>query len=521
MAAVPQLSALHQAAAICLLLAMAAAATSSTVSVHTGQFNTSCIPAERAALLSFKANITSDPTNRLGSWRGENCCLWSGVKCSNKTGHVVKLNLRNEYLPMDDDITGPVNSNGGHWLHGQISSSLLDLPRLRHLDLSGNFLGEGMPIPEFLGSLTLLKYLNLSMMGFSGSVPPQLGNLSKLVYLGINNYYYYGYTAKGSSLNYSPDLSWLARLSSLKHLSMNGVNISMVANWVHVVNTLPNLRVLSLQACSITTSVPSLSHPNLTVLEELDLSWNHLNGRLAPNWFWNLTSLKSLVVHSCGLFGSFPHELGNMTSLEVLSLGQNNLHGMVADTVKKLCNLKTLDLFSNNIGVDITYLIEMLPSCPQRNLQALNLGLANLTGSMPYWLPNLSNLRALDLSFNHISGSIPIWIGGLASLDFLNLAANNLSGIVSEEHFANLSSLTVINLSYNYLEIKLGLDWVPPFQLKAAAFTSCHMGPQFPTWLRSQKYMEDLEIQNTSLSGRIPNWFWTTFSNASFFVPFR
>ncbi|KAJ1267171.1 hypothetical protein BS78_07G036500 [Paspalum vaginatum] len=508
-ATVAQPSSSNQAAAIfTLLLIMNSTTASFASSSRDGEvniINSTCIAAERAALLSFKAGITSDPANRLGSWKGDGCCLWSGVKCSNTTGHVIKLNLRNKYFIDDNYFSG--SDINGHWLlRGQISSSLLDLHHLRHLDLSGNLIGDlGLPIPEFLGSLKSLKYLNLSYTGFGGMVPPQLGNLSKLAYLDIGHLYANGY---------SPDITWLTRLSSsLEHLSMDGVNISTALDWVDVVNTLPNLRVLSLQHCSIMNSVPSLLHLNLTVLEELYLPWNPLNSRVVPNWFWNITSLKTLIIHSCGLSGSFPDELGNMTSLEVLSLGENNLHGMVPETVTNLCNLKYLDLRSNNIGVDVVYLVERLPNCPQRKLQALYLRNASLTGNMPKWPPNLSNLSTLDLSFNHISGSIPVGIGGLTNLNYLNLAANNLSGVVTEEHFDNLSSLTSITLSANYyLEIKMDLTWVPPFQLKWASFALCHVGPQFPSWLRSQKDIDYLEMSSANLTGTIPNWFWTTFS---------
>ncbi|WVZ95167.1 hypothetical protein U9M48_040965 [Paspalum notatum var. saurae] len=104
-------------------------------------------------------------------------------------------------------------------------------------------------------------------------------------------------------------------------------------------------------------------------------------------------------------------------------------------------------------------------------------------------------------------------IGGLTNLNYLNLLANNLSGVVSEEHFANLSSLTSITLSANYLlEIKMDLNWVPPFQLKWASFGLCHVGPQFPSWLRSQKDIVYLDMSSANLTGMIPNWFWTTFS---------
>jgi Ran GTPase-activating protein (RanGAP) involved in mRNA processing and transport len=89
-----------------------------------------------------------------------------------------------------EDLDGDADQ-GVHWLRGQISSSLLALPHLKHLDLSGNLLGGNMSIPEFIGSLKSLTYLNLSNINLGGRVPPQLGNLTKLVYLDIHKDFYY------------------------------------------------------------------------------------------------------------------------------------------------------------------------------------------------------------------------------------------------------------------------------------------------------------------------------------------
>lgn len=122
-----------------------------------------CIPSERAALLYFKRGIKSDPNNLLALWHGWDCCRWRGVKCSNRTGHVLELHLRNPNLDMDGELgREDVNS-----LSCEISPSLLSLEHLEYIDLSMNYLlGPPIRIPEFLGSIMNLKYLNLSGIPF-------------------------------------------------------------------------------------------------------------------------------------------------------------------------------------------------------------------------------------------------------------------------------------------------------------------------------------------------------------------
>lgn len=94
----------------------------------------SCLPQERDALLAFKRSITHDPAGRLASWqegKGD-CCRWRGVRCSNQTGHVLGLHLRNVIRNVYRDDPRPT------LLSGHISPSLLYLQRLEYLDLSMN-----------------------------------------------------------------------------------------------------------------------------------------------------------------------------------------------------------------------------------------------------------------------------------------------------------------------------------------------------------------------------------------------
>jgi len=392
-------------------------------------------------------------------------------------------------------------------LQGQISSSLLALRQLKHLDLSWNMLLRSkIPMSEFVGSLERLTYLNLCNVNFTGRV--SLDNLPRLVYLDISNAWYV-------IERYSSNISWLAHLHSLEYLDMSGVDLSAAVDWVHTVNTLPNLVILHLGSCSLNNYTPPLLHHNLSALEELDLSNNHLQSLDATNWFWSATNLKLLDLFACQLSGTFPDELGNLTLLENLELLDNNIKGMIPATVKNMCNLRYINLGYNSIGGDITDLIERLPNCSSKNLQGLYLREANITGRTLKSLLNLTSLLELLVSNNHLSGSVPVGIGALTNLTLLYLGNNSLSGVISEEHFVGLTNLKYIDFSHNELDVVMDKGWVPPFSLDTAIFASCHLGPQIPNWLRSQKGITELDISNTGLIGRIPDWFWTTMSNAA------
>ncbi|XP_065870518.1 receptor-like protein EIX1 [Euphorbia lathyris] len=530
------------------------------------QLSITCSKSDLEALIDFK-NGLQDSGNRLQSWRGKNCCQWQGIRCNNRTRAVISIDLKNPSVSS---------------LSGEIRPSLLKLKSLQYLDLSLNTFNQ-IPIPDFLGSLQSLQYLNLSKAGFTGVVPLALGNLSTLNFLDVSSEF--------SSLS-ANSFDWITRLVSLKHLAMDGTDLSLVStNLFEALNMLPSLTSLHLSACGLSGPISSLSHVNFTSLEVLDLSLNNFNS-LFPDWLVNISSLAHVDLSISGLYGRIPlgfselpnlqylnlamnnnlsascsqlfrgswkkievlslstnklhgrlpASIGNMSSLVVFDLFVNSVEGWIPPSIGKLCNLQRFDLSGNNLTGSLPESLEgnncqpngFLPSLMQLKLSSNRLegdlpnwlgqldNLAELflsnnlfQGSIPADLGNLRNLSRLGLANNQLTGTLPDSFGKLSELSTLDVSVNHLTGSISEVHFSRLSKLRFLFLSSNSFVFNVSSIWIPPFQAQNLDIGSCHLGPFFPAWLRTQKKLLFLSVSNSSISDTIPDWFWGISSNLS------
>ncbi|XP_044432608.1 receptor-like protein EIX2 [Triticum aestivum] len=325
---------------------------------------------------------------------------------------------------------------------------------------------------------------------------------------------------KGRDEVHLVDLAWLPRLSVLTHLDLSFVDLSPTRDWVHMFNMLPSLKVPRLVFCGLSSTVCASnlhSKSNLTHLEVLDMPRNYFFGTsFKHNWICNLTSLKELYLIGCGWNGSIPNELRNMKSLQVLNLGWNNLEGLLPTNLEDLCDLKVLKLDANNINANMGEFLDRLPRCSQNTLQELSLAETNMTRNLPVWIGNMTNLSVLQASSNMLTGPLPIGVRALGNLEFVDLIYNNFNGMLLQKHFARLLNLEYLDLSYNSLKLAINQKWVPPFRLKFASFRSCDLGPHFPEWLKWQSGIDVLVLGNSNLDDVIPDWFWVTFSQASF-----
>lgn len=534
-----------------------------------------CNESDREALIDFKKGL-EESEDRISSWRGSNFCQWWGITCDNNTGAVVTVDLHNQY-PSGYDASGRYgnwNLSGEirpsltklkslryldlsfNTFNGTIPDFLSSLENLQYLNLSNaGFRGA---VPPNLGNLSRLQYLDLSH-----SFPYYLSVNNFEWVTGLVSLKYLEMTESNLSM---VGLRWIEAFNKLPHLTelhLSSCGLSTFTSTLTFVN-FTSLAVLDLHGNQFNSMLPSWL-VNISSLVSLDISSSSLYGRI-PLGFGELTNLQSLnlgnndnLTASCSqllggswkkievldfelnkLHGSLPASLGNMTFLTRLNLFHNGIKGGIPGSIGRLCNLQYIDLSANNLTGSIPEGIENCPSKgPLPSLQQfiasdnqlvgnlpdwlgqltslveLNLQWNSLQGPIPASLGNLQHLSELRLEANKLNGSLPESLGQLSNLSALDVSINELTGVISETHFSRLSKLQLLLLSENSFILNLNSHWIPPFQLWYLELGSCHLGPLFPEWLRSQKELKYLHFPNASVSGSIPEWFWEMSGNLS------
>ncbi|KAJ4981151.1 hypothetical protein NE237_031988 [Protea cynaroides] len=267
-------------------------------------------------------------------------------------------------------------------LTGVLPEEFADLPYLQEIDLSRNYLNGSIPInwaqiplvtisllgnrisgsiPKEIGDIVTLEELVLEDNKLGETLPPELGNLSRLK----------RFLASGNNFTGTIPERY-GKLISLTDFRIDGNRISgkipyFIGNWT-------KLHRLDMQGTSLEGPVPSNISllKNLTELRVSDLDGSNMSFPFPD--LQDLRSLSELVLRNCSLTGLIPEYIGKlMPDLKTLDLSFNRLTGQFPD-------------FESSEKLQVLFLTNNL-----------------LTGVVPNWIFSRSQIN-FDLSYNNFTG---------------------------------------------------------------------------------------------------------------------
>ncbi|GJS77757.1 putative leucine-rich repeat protein [Tanacetum coccineum] len=464
-----------------------------------------CIERERNALLQFKNGFVDD-YGIFSSWQtsSQDCCLWRGVGCSNRTNRVIMLDLHGYR------INGRISVRVG--FTGDINYSLLELDELEHLDLSFN----GFPrIPEFMGSLIKFRYLNLSSiaLGLSGTIPEACGVFKYLQHLSLVN--------TGLEGGIPPSFGNFSNLRSL-YLQWNSLKEDLRNFFNLLTPSEKSIQVIKLSLNNFSGLVPDFT--KFTSLRGLYLDQNEIQGFILEK-FEHISNLVILDLAHNQITGLLP-DLSALPSLRELYFEYNRLEGTLAERIMPLFEIQSLgassNLFNGTIAerhlknlshliyLDISYnaLVLEINSewSPTFSLDVISLSSCKLGPAFPTWLRNQKNLSIIDISYALINDSVPDWFWKqlMPNLRYLNLSSNQIYGALPDLMYGDQP---YFDLSYNKFSGPLPLFPSNTYNL----VLNNNVISESISVLRNLTDTVNIDLSNNQLSGELPD-FWMNFT---------
>jgi len=333
-------------------------------------------------------------------------------------------------------------------LFNEIPESIGNVEELEYIDVSWNALNDSIPVS--ITNLTNLKYLGLYSNQLSGPIPTNIGNLTNLTHLnlsGHNGFYFWGDTNPMQSLSgYIPNS--ILNLTNLVELNLqNNMLEGVFPGSPGCMDNSYNLEFFNIisnrlcepypecpddvdiyyqgtwynQSCS-ETNCPSeyeldgvcLDVGDIQTLEDFVTASGTNMAPINFGWqTWSNGRLTSLNCQSCTTANYIPESLGNLTALEFFSYQDNDCGGCnIPDSIGNLTNLRTLRMQSNELGGQIP---ESICNCP---IEQVWFNSNNLEGYIPNCICegwNITNWNYnfyIDFAVNNLCPPYPECIGG-------------------------------------------------------------------------------------------------------------
>ncbi|KAJ6857687.1 hypothetical protein NC651_039184 [Populus alba x Populus x berolinensis] len=297
--------------------------------------------------------------------------------------------------------------------------------------------GSSFQLLQSLGTFPNLTTLYLSYNDFKGRILGDgLQNLSFLEELYLD----------GCSLD-EHSLQSLGALPSLKNLSLRALNDIVPSGGL--LNP-KNLEYLDLSFNTLNNNIFQAIR-TMTSLKTLKLQNCSLNGQLPiAQGLYDLNHLQELYMDDNDLSGFLPPCLANLTSLQQLDLSFNHLK--IPMSLSPLYNLSKLKYFDGS-GNEIYAEEDDHNLSSKFQLESLYLsGIGQGMGAFPKFLYNQFNLQSLDLANIQIKEEFPNWlIENNTYLQYLHLDNCSLSGpfLLPKNSHVHLSFLSI---SMNHLQ---------------------------------------------------------------------
>ncbi|KAI8013059.1 MDIS1-interacting receptor like kinase 2 [Camellia lanceoleosa] len=278
---------------------------------------TSASTKSSSSVIEAKALLNS---NLWGNFSSTNHCELMGITC-NWAGSVTQRQLISPCCSQKLE-----------------SMNWTSLPNLEHLNLvCCNLTGS---IPEEIGTLSKLTNLYLSRNNLEGLIPSSIGQLTNLTWLDLS-----------SNRLSGPIPSSIGQLGTYLDLSSNRLSGPIPSS----IGQLTTLLYLDLLSNRPSGPIPS-PIGKLTTLTNLDLSSNRLSGPI-PSPIDNL------------LKGKIPSSIGQLMNLEFLDMSANQINNIIPTELGHLSNLRNLKLSWNQLLGQISPIkVQMLMNVRHRNM---------------------------------------------------------------------------------------------------------------------------------------------------------
>ncbi|KAL5582157.1 hypothetical protein UlMin_014599 [Ulmus minor] len=451
--------------------------------------------------------------------------------------------LREVYLSYNS-LSGPVPGELGD-----------NCGKLEHLDLSGNFLVQGIPstlgncgelrtlllysnmleesIPGELGRLQKLEVFDVSRNSLSGSIPRELGNCTQLNVLVFSNLF-----NPLSKVNFTENNSSLEQLSSM-YDDFNYFQGAIPRE----ITSLPNLRIFWAPRATLEGRFPS-NWGACANLEMINLAQNFFTGEI-PRELVLCKKLYFLDISSNKLTGELVDDL-QVPCMTLFDVSGNFLSGSIPKFYNSTCT--SLNSYSSELvnpsspyqaffasKAQVGNPVELhgeggglviihnfahnnftgnLPSLPialerlgKQTVYAFLAGENKFSGVFPVNLfEKCEVLDALivNISSNKFSGQIPAEIGKMCgSLEFLDASVNQFAGPIPPS-MGNLASLLALNLSWNMLEGQIPTSLGQIKDMVSLSLAGNNLTGSIPLSLGQLRSLELLDLSSNFLTGEIP-----------------